>query len=91
MPPHIRLQRRPSALDETILAPGSVRINVQGAFIVDDESVAAASESPSHDGALHDTRDIRLPNHEAVVSHVALDVRHRQSRMYLVYARKKEP
>ena len=68
-----RMQRRISALDETILSPGAVKINVQGAFIVDEDITheVVAGE----DGAQHDTRDIRLPHHEAVVSHVALDVR----------------
>lgn len=66
-------QRRTSALDDTILSPGAVKINVQGAFIVDDD--ASLEEVPGEDGAQHDTRDIRLPNHKAVVSHVALDVR----------------
>ena len=72
-PPLAPLQRRISALDETILSPGAVKINVQGAFIVDEES--SVEDAPGEDGAQHDTRDIRLPNHKAVVSHVALDVR----------------
>ena len=32
------------------------------------------NDSLSGDGADHDSRDIRLPNHRAVVSHVALDI-----------------
>ena len=68
-----KIQRRTSALDETILSPGAVKINVQGAFIVDEDVIH--EEAPGEDGAQHDTRDIRLPHHEAVVSHVALDVR----------------
>ncbi|KAL6713531.1 hypothetical protein ACLMJK_008996 [Lecanora helva] len=64
--------RKKSLLDETILAPGAVRINVQGAFIADQ--VEAHEDSLSEDGAQHDSRDIRLPNHKAVVSHVALDI-----------------
>ncbi len=64
--------RRNSLLDETILAPGAVKINVQGAFIVDE--VETHNDSPDEDGAQHDTRDIRLPHHTAVVSHVALDI-----------------
>lgn len=59
-------------LDETILAPGAVKINVQGAFIVDE--VEPHGDGPDEDGAQHDTRDIRLPHHTAVVSHVALDI-----------------
>ena len=63
--------RRPADIDQTILSPGTVSINVQGAFIVDVDS--SQPSTPSDDGAQHDT-DIRLPNHRAVVSHVALDV-----------------
>lgn len=64
--------RRPtvqSDIQETILHPGTVRINVQGAFIVDDEP-----STPESDDYTHDPRDIRLPNHTAVVSHIAVDV-----------------
>lgn len=45
--------------------PGSVRINVSGAFIVDDET-----GSPVR----HETKDIRLPHHTTDVSHIAVDV-----------------
>ena len=65
-------ERRNSFLDETILFPGPVKINVQGAFIV-DEMLPSTRHQPD-DGAQHDTSDIRLPNHRAVVSHVALDI-----------------
>ncbi len=68
-----RKPRRISVLDESIFSPGPVKINVEGAFIVDEEIIS--KEDSSDDGAQHDTRDIRLPHHEAVVSHVALDVR----------------
>ncbi|KAF2244214.1 fumble-domain-containing protein [Trematosphaeria pertusa] len=64
--------RRPtvqSDIQETILHPGTVRINVQGAFIVDDEP-----STPESDDYTHDPRDIRLPNHTAVVSHIAVDI-----------------
>lgn len=64
-------------IDSTITRPGSVRINVEGAFIVDPEATTPALEngvngrvSPTH----HETSDIRLPNHTAVVSHIAVDV-----------------
>ncbi|PHH82648.1 hypothetical protein CDD82_5284 [Ophiocordyceps australis] len=62
-------------IDNTITRPGSVRINVKGAFIVDPDSsspsmATARSTSPSH----HETSDIRLPNHTAVVSHIAVDI-----------------
>lgn len=65
-------ERRNSLLDETILSPGAVKINVQGAFIADE--VASSSQTTEGDGAQHDTKDIRLPNHRAIVSHVALDI-----------------
>ena len=59
-----------SAID-TVLIPGEVRINAQGAFIVTEESGETGINL--EDGATHDI-DIRLPNHSGVVSHVALDV-----------------
>lgn len=67
-------------IDSTINHPGSVRINVKGAFIVDQGSSSPSGPttihhangraSPDH----HQTKDIRLPNHTAVVSHIAIDV-----------------
>ncbi|GAB1311679.1 hypothetical protein MFIFM68171_01889 [Madurella fahalii] len=65
----------PAEIDETLSHPGSVRINVKGAFIVDQDSATPTSSngrsgSPGH----HDTKDIRLPNHTAVVSHIAIDI-----------------
>jgi hypothetical protein len=57
-----------SDIEDTILRPGTVRINVQGAFIVIDEP-----STRSYDYE-HDPKDIRLPNHTAVVSHIAVDV-----------------
>ncbi|MCJ1274475.1 hypothetical protein MMC21_002271 [Puttea exsequens] len=65
-------ERKNSLLDDTILAPGSVKINVQGAFIADE--AGPQDGQIDDDGAQHDTRDIRLPHHTAVVSHVALDI-----------------
>ncbi|KAF2199862.1 fumble-domain-containing protein [Delitschia confertaspora ATCC 74209] len=59
-----------SDIHETITHPGTVRINVQGAFIVDDEEPA----TPQSEDYEHDPRDIRLPNHTAVVSHIAVDI-----------------
>lgn len=67
--PSLHAQRNKSTIDSTILSPGAVKINFQGAFIVDEESQVIGKE----DGAQHDTKGIRLPNHKAVVSHVALD------------------
>lgn len=59
-----------SDIEDTIQHPGSVRINVQGAFIVDEEQ----PETPQSEDYEHDPHDIRLPNHTSVVSHVAVDV-----------------
>lgn len=69
-------------INNTIFRPGSVKINVKGAFIVDPDTSTPAPGStnnsqgngrgsPTH----HETSDIRLPNHTAVVSHIAVDVR----------------
>ena len=67
-------------IDHNLTRPGSVRINVKGAFIVDQDAPTPAGAgpngrtsgrvSPTH----HETSDIRLPNHTAVVSHIAVDV-----------------
>jgi len=62
-------------IDSTITHPGSVKINVKGAFIVDQEPASPGSAgSENLNGGTHDTKDIRLPNHTAVVSHIAVDV-----------------
>lgn len=67
-------------IDETLSHPGSVRINVKGAFIVDQDSSTPThsddgrSGSPGRSPVRHETQDIRLPNHTAVVSHIAIDV-----------------
>jgi hypothetical protein len=58
--------------------PTSVKINVEGAFIVDDESEShspGASTHTSNDHVHWENKDIRLPHHTDVVSHVAVDVR----------------
>ncbi|KAK2600706.1 hypothetical protein N8I77_010221 [Diaporthe amygdali] len=64
-------------IDSTIIHPGSVKINVKGAFIVEQDSATPVAQSfnggrgsPDH----HQTKDIRLPNHTAVVSHIAVDI-----------------
>lgn len=64
-------------IDSTIIRPGAVRINVEGAFIVDANSSSPDRSSASNGRASpthHETSDIRLPNHTAVVSHIAVDV-----------------
>lgn len=72
----LRMRTNTAEIDNTIIHPGSVKINVQGAFIVDQEA-----SSPGHSpvggspvGGSYETKDIRLPNHTAVVSHIAVDV-----------------
>ncbi|ORY60524.1 pantothenate kinase [Pseudomassariella vexata] len=65
-------------IDSTISHPGSVRINVKGAFIVDTTPgpgtpAGGINGSPVGSSA-HETKDIRLPNHTAVVSHIAVDI-----------------
>ncbi|KAI9785655.1 MAG: hypothetical protein M1816_008278 [Peltula sp. TS41687] len=64
-----RRRRNTTSIHAAISHPGSVRINVQGAFIVDEEH-----DLHTGPGGHHDTKDIRLPNHTAVVSHVAVDI-----------------
>ncbi|EGE05796.1 pantothenate kinase [Trichophyton equinum CBS 127.97] len=61
-------------LRETISNPGSVKINVKGAFILDDEERAAAHGRNDADGVHYEHKDIRLPHHTDVVSHVAVDI-----------------
>ncbi|KAL8743116.1 MAG: hypothetical protein Q9190_004496 [Brigantiaea leucoxantha] len=58
------LERKQSTIDQTISSPGAVTINVQGAFIVDEDP--SRPSTPSEDGAQHDT-EIRLPNHRSVI------------------------
>ncbi|KIN01664.1 hypothetical protein OIDMADRAFT_196075 [Oidiodendron maius Zn] len=52
-------------IDSTIIHPGSVKINVKGAFIVDQES--GSPPGTAVNGATYDTKDIRLPFHTAVI------------------------
>lgn len=63
-------------IHQTIIHPGSVRINVEGAFIVESPP-GSPTEQPVKSGRIsptQETSDIRLPNHTAVVSHIAVDV-----------------
>lgn len=65
-------RRKGPRIEEAISNPGAVKINVKGAFIVDDEP---RSRSPVEaEGVHYETKDIRLPHHTGVVSHVAVDV-----------------
>ncbi|KIH87440.1 type II pantothenate kinase [Sporothrix brasiliensis 5110] len=116
VPPRPRTSTSTAEIDSTIARPGPVRINVKGAFIVDEEPAngngngngsangsrsptgsvrgadkrsqrtASGSSSDSAHGPAsapgrahspsehHSTFDIRLPNHHAVVSHIAVDI-----------------
>ncbi|KAJ5632819.1 Pantothenate kinase [Penicillium lividum] len=65
---------RRSRLEEAITNPGAVKINVTGAFIVDDEPHARARSPVQTDGVHYENKDIRLPHHTGVVSHVAVDI-----------------
>lgn len=51
--------------------PASVTINVEGAFIVNDETV---NKNGASEFVHWEHKDIRLPHHTDVVSHVAIDV-----------------
>lgn len=78
-------------LRDALENPGTVKINVKGAFIVDEEEQkttdAEEKSDDSEDGGRDNTapaktrsgqgrsKDIRLPHHTDVVSHVAVDVR----------------
>jgi type II pantothenate kinase len=59
-------------IDSTIHKPGSVKINVKGAFIVDPD--LATPRSGTGTPPARETSDIRLPNHTAIVSHIAIDI-----------------
>lgn len=61
-----------AVIEDTIHRPGTIKINVTGAFITDEGS--ATPQQLSEEGVFHDTKDIRLPHHTSVVSHVAVDV-----------------
>jgi type II pantothenate kinase len=79
LPRLTRMRTNTAEIDSTITHPGSVKINVKGAFIVDQDSGSPnGSYATAHahtNGGNQDTKDIRLPNHTAVVSHIAVDVR----------------
>jgi hypothetical protein len=56
-----------ASYDLKILNPGSIQINVENAFIVDEDLVDGRHTPP-------DTRDIALPHHTDEVLHIAVDV-----------------
>ncbi|KAI0540376.1 fumble-domain-containing protein [Xylaria digitata] len=71
-----RAMTNTAEIDSTISHPGSVRINVKGAFIVDgtEQPATPANGYSNANGSYHEGKDIRLPNHTAVVSHIAVDI-----------------
>ncbi|CAK7565246.1 MAG: hypothetical protein SEPTF4163_003158 [Sporothrix epigloea] len=101
-PQRPRTSTSTAEIDSTIARPGPVRINVKGAFIVDEEpngstlsmrdtastgrsssrmaSGSSGRQGDSANGRAHSPSehhlpfDIRLPNHHAVVSHIAVDI-----------------
>ncbi|GAP90201.1 putative pantothenate kinase [Rosellinia necatrix] len=74
--PRPRAMTSTAEIDSTISHPGSVRINVKGAFIVDgtEQPATPANGYTNANGSYHEGKDIRLPNHTAVVSHIAVDI-----------------
>lgn len=79
-----RISSSAADMKSAINQPGSIKINVAGAYIIDhedeDASQGSNSSSPSNSQEgeehvyQHHKRDIRLPNHTSVVSHVAADI-----------------
>lgn len=62
-------------LHEALSKPGAVKINVKGAFIIDeDRDGSPPPQGAEWDGIQWDKKDIRLPHHCETVSHVAIDV-----------------
>ena len=71
-------------MQSTINQPGSIKINVTGAYVIDHEeedvsqgsnsSSPTASQEGEEHSYQHHNRDIRLPNHTSIVSHVAADI-----------------
>ncbi|PQE05989.1 pantothenate kinase protein [Rutstroemia sp. NJR-2017a BBW] len=70
----LRTRTNTAEIDSTIIHPGSVKINVTGAFIVDQDSSSPREIELNVNANHYDTKDIRLPNHTAVVSHIAVDI-----------------
>ncbi|KAG4430324.1 hypothetical protein IFR05_014195 [Cadophora sp. M221] len=68
----LRMRTNTAEIDSTIIYPGAVKINVEGAFIVDHNTEGSPNGNPN--GGTHETKDIRLPNHTALVSHIAIDI-----------------
>ncbi|KAG8626451.1 hypothetical protein KVT40_005396 [Elsinoe batatas] len=73
-----RLSSTASEMATAILEPGSIKINVSGAYITTSSPPSSGASSPTSSGEEpafeQDKRDIRLPNHTGLVSHVAADI-----------------
>lgn len=72
-----RLSSSVVEMDHEIADPGSIKINVSGAYIIkhEPEPQPAPVDGKIEERAYeHDKRDIRLPNHTDLVSHVAADI-----------------
>lgn len=80
-----RISSSAADMQSTINQPGAIKINVAGAYIIDHEDeessngsngsspMSSQAEAEEH-SYQHHKRDIRLPNHTSVVSHVAADI-----------------
>jgi type II pantothenate kinase len=76
-PKRRRVSSSAEDLQHRIVDPGTIKINVSGAYIIDNGEAASSPSSDSgveEQGYEHDRRDIRLPNQASVVSHVAADI-----------------
>jgi len=79
-----RISSSATDMQSAISQPGPIKINVTGAYIIDhgedDVSYGSNGSSPPSSPDLedqpyqHHKRDIRLPHHTEVVSHVAADI-----------------
>ena len=79
------LERKTTNTEHTsVPKPGDVRINVKGAFIVEEDGEEPGTPEQESmpgggggdmesEGYQLERRGIRLPNHKAVVSHIAVD------------------
>jgi type II pantothenate kinase len=79
-----RISSSAADMESTINQPGDIEIDARGAYIIDhaeddtsqtsDSSSPGTNSNPEEQSYQHHKRDIRLPNHTAVVSHVAADI-----------------
>ena len=68
-----RDQHDTTVIDDTFRRPGTIKINVTGAFITAEGSTTPPVQDEG--GGIHESKDIRLPHHTGIVSHVAIDVK----------------